>query len=133
QVELACSVSDCAAARRLPDEALGVTDGLGLFATLGALEHCLPADGREAFVRFAYRALPAVFGDGVAVAEGQERPLEHAPEVVEPIPASFVRLGFDVCEVHYTLECSPLFCNHQAGAIATNRWCLLDDFDVAVR
>lgn len=49
------------------------------------------------------------------------------------IPEHKILLGYDVVtfSVHTSPECSPLSCNALASEIATNRFCLLDDFQFA--
>jgi len=131
QVERVCSVSDCVAERRLPDATLCAANGLALFDTLAAIDAFVPPDSAAPFVRFAFRSLPVMFGS-IAGSEG-EQPLDLVAVRPEPIPAHFVPLGYDACQRGYTLECSPLSCNHKAAEFATNRWCLLDDFEVALR
>jgi hypothetical protein len=132
-VERVCGASCCVAARRLPDEAIFQGNGLSLFDTLAALDPFVPADAADTFVRFAYRSLPVDFGSVAGGAAQGDKPLDLANVRPEPIPLHFVRLGYDVCSRHHTLECSPLSCNGKAAEIATNRWCLLDDFEVALR
>ena len=51
------------------------------------------------------------------------------------LPEHKVLRGFDVVSysLHALPECSPLSCNSLAGALKANRFCLLDDFESALR
>jgi hypothetical protein len=136
QVEWVCSVSDCSCAARSLEHWIEhwLHNGLFVFDTLAKLECVLTADEASSFVRYGLRTLPAEFdeaADGVA----SEQAIDFADVHPEPIPEQFVRLGFDLSNrsVGSNLECSPLSCNNRAAEIATNCWCLLDDFEVALR
>jgi hypothetical protein len=107
---------------------------LFVFDTLALLESVIPPDSAAKYLRLGLRSLPVQFADdghgGV-----RELPLAVASVKPEPIPAHFVRLGFDVTSrsSQSTLEHSPLSCNGMAAEIATNRWCLIDAFDDALQ
>jgi hypothetical protein len=53
---------------------------------------------------------------------------------VEPLPASFVSLGFDAVSksVASFFECSLLSCNSMAAEMPVNRFCLLDTLEEAM-
>lgn len=84
---------------------------------------------RADFHVYGYRLFPVQFD------EGQKSPFEIPTVSAALLPASFERLGLDVvsrsCGTSY--ECSPLSCNHMAEHVAVNRYCLVDDVDVAFR
>jgi hypothetical protein len=52
----------------------------------------------------------------------------------EPIPGSFVSLGFDVANKTYSpfFECSPLSCNGMAEEVPVNRSCLIETLEDAI-
>jgi hypothetical protein len=100
---------------------------------LALLERVLPAGDAPYFLRYGLRTLPVEF-DLDAEGTVDERPLDLTTVQPAPIPADFVRLGYDLCSrsTGHDLECSPLSCNCCAAEIATNRWCLIDEFDDAL-
>jgi hypothetical protein len=100
---------------------------LGFFNTRQDALAILPPDA-AGFSLFAYRLLP------IRYLKDQEQPVEITAQNVEPLPPSFISLGFDV--VNKTLsaffECSPLSCNDMADEVAVNRFCLLETLDEAI-
>jgi hypothetical protein len=66
--------------------------------------------------------------------QDREEPLEIDVQNVEPLPASFVSLGFDVVNKTFSafFECSPLSCNGMADEVPVNRFCLLATLTEAV-
>ena len=92
-----------------------------------AWEAVFPED-RPGLVLFAYKLFPARFVDG------RQEPLEMPELAIEPLPDSFLRLGWDAVEIRghvhgYHFGCSPLSCNHQANlphAAPINRHCLAE-------
>jgi hypothetical protein len=86
-----------------------------------------------AYRMFAYRLFPAEFE------RGQQQPIAVPPLAVQPLPAAYHRLGYDVVSRcgGYTFECSPLSCNYAAEMTPVNEHCLVDDpaeaFRLAVR
>ena len=84
-----------------------------------------PADG---FAVFAYRLHPVQF------AKGQIQHIVIDELSVEPLPAGFESLGFDIVSksISAYFECSPLSCNGMANEVPVNRFCLVDGLDQAV-
>lgn len=84
---------------------------------------------RANFHVYGYRLFPVQFD------EGRQKPFAIPAVNAALLPASFERLGLDIvsrsCGTSY--ECSPLSCNHMAEHVAANRYCLVDDVDVAFR
>ena len=79
---------------------------------------------------FAYRMFP------VRIAEGVEKHYEIDPgglEPVQPLPEDYVWLGLDLVnrECDNLFECSPLNCNGWYSRVPVNRYCLLDQFEMA--
>lgn len=89
----------------------------------------VPDAARADFHVYGHRLFPVQFD------EGQQRPFEIPKVDAALLPVSFERLGLDMvsrsCGTSY--ECSPLSCNHMAEHVAANRYCLVDDVDVAFR
>jgi hypothetical protein len=78
---------------------------------------------------FAYRLFPVQF-DG-----GEQQPFAIPPLGVQPLPADYRRLGYDVASrsCGSSFECSPLSCNGAAEHVAVNEHCLVDDAAEAFR
>ena len=80
------------------------------------------------FRLFAYALVPIrYFND-------RTKPLEITGQDVEPLPASFVSLGFDVVNRTFSafFECSPLSCNGMADEVPVNRFCLQETLTEAI-
>ncbi len=142
-VEEICSVSECLS-KAPPDWVdcwLHNTD-TWLFDNPGAAWWVVPEADRERYRLYAYRLLPTLFHDS-----GKETELTLPEIEAVPIPASFIRIGFDAV-VHLTehlrqvghapeedstlsFGCSPMSCNYMAEEYAVNRYCLVDDLDTA--
>lgn len=132
QVEWVCSVADCqceggASPPGWQQHWLHDPE-LFLFPDLATLERVLPIEPAQPFLRFGLRAVPVWFGTA------GDTPLLHEPPRAAPIPPHFLRLGYDVCNRCGTssLEASPLSCNHLAGMLGANRWCLFDRLEQAL-
>lgn len=136
-VEEICSVSDCIA-----KTAVGWRDGakhnaFDVFDSPDLAWSVVPAGVRGDFELFAYRLYP------VQYVEGRQETLDKLEWwdlAVEPMPGSFVRLGWDAVEGgnHSDFGCSPLSGNGQVGRTgipAVNRYCLVsseqDGFELA--
>jgi hypothetical protein len=80
------------------------------------------AEERHKFKLYAYFMFPVRF-DG-----GREEPYELPALSVEPLPSSFIRLGYDAVSrsTGNDFECSPLSCNGMAEHVPVNRHCLVD-------
>ncbi len=100
---------------------------LGFFNTRQDALSILPLDA-TGFSLFAYRLLP------VRYLKDQAQPIEIAAQSAEPLPPSFVSLGFDVVNKTFSafFECSPLSCNGMADEMGVNRFCLLETLDEAI-
>jgi hypothetical protein len=72
---------------------------------------------------FAYRLFPVLFD------EGDQQPFVIPSLHVQPLPAGYSRVGYDVVSrsCGATFGCSPLSCNHAAELVPVNEHCLLDD------
>ena len=143
-VEEICSVSECIS-KSPPDWVdcwLHNTD-TWLFDDPGAAWWVVPEAERERYRLYAYRLLPTLFHDS-----GKETGLTLPEIKAAPIPASFVRIGYDAV-VHLTeylrqvghapdedstlsFGCSPLSCNYMAEEYPVNRYCLVEDLDTAL-
>jgi hypothetical protein len=113
-VEELCSVSDCIA--RGPDgwRDQGKHNFYDLYDTRELAWSVVPVGARADFELFAYRLHLVQFEDG------QAEPIEVWDDLeVEPLPHSFVRLGWDavVGGNHHSFGCSPLSCNGMAGGV----------------
>lgn len=138
-VEEICSVSECFS-KSPPDWVdcwLHNTD-TWLFDDPEAAWWMVPEAERERYRLYAYRLLPTVFHDS-----GKETELTLPEIKAAPIPASFVRIGYDAVgyrvgetagELHIppSFGCSPLSCNYMAEEYPVNRYCLVDDLDTAL-
>jgi hypothetical protein len=111
-VEEICSVSDCIAhgpegwPQQWKHNPYAMYDGPALAWSI------VPANIRSDYELFAYRLLQTQFIDG------RDEPMEEWCELsIQPMPASFVRLGWDAVEGgnYQGFGCSPLTCNNQAG------------------
>ena len=89
----------------------------------------VPETVRGEFDLYAYQMFPVEFVDG------EQRPFAIPQLNVEPLPASFDRIGYDAVSrsCGNNFECSPLSCNHMAEHLPTNRYCLIDEADSAFR
>jgi hypothetical protein len=148
-VDEICSVSECIS-KSPPDWVdcwLHNTD-TWLFDSPGAVWWVVPEVERERYRLYAYRLLPTLFHES-----GKETGLTLPEIKAVPIPASFIRIGYDAV-VHLTeylrqarrligetedepdsplsFGCSPLSCNYMAEEYPVNRYCLVDDPDTAL-
>ena len=124
-VEELCSVSDCVAPGPDGWRERQIHNVHELFDTRKLAWSVVPRRERPEFEMFAYRLYPVQFIDGRRKAWVPIWDL-----AVEPLPRSFVRLGWDavVGGDGHGLGCSPLSCNYQAGLPgipAVNRHCLM--------
>jgi hypothetical protein len=89
----------------------------------------VPETVRGEFDLYAYQLFPVEF------VAGEQRPFAIPQLNVEPLPASFERIGYDAVSrsCGNSFECSPLSCNHMAERSPANRHCLTDDADSAFR
>ena len=124
-VEEICSVSDCIA--RGPDgwRDQGQHNFYQMYDTPELSWSVVPVEVRAEFELFAYRLLLVEFADG------REEPMEEWYELtVDPMPRSFVRLGWDAVEGgnHVSFGCSPMSCNAGCDIVEIakkNRYCLV--------
>ena len=116
-----CSVSNCIAAS--PEGWIDhwLHNEWGFFDTQMDAQLVVPP-GSDGFTVCAYRLLPVRF------AHGQTKRLAISDLPVEPLPAGFVSLGFDIVSkgVSAFFGCSPLSCNRMADEVAVNRFCLVE-------
>ena len=133
-VDEICSVSECIS-KSPPDWVdcwLHNTD-TWLFDSPGAAWWVVPEVERERYRLYAYRLGPTLFHES---GKETEHPLPEIKAV--PIPASFVRIGYDAVVRHLddthigSFGCSPLSCNYMAEEYPVNRYCLVDDLDTAL-
>ena len=106
-VEEICSVSNCIARRMEADSGPEDATPLGLYDTPDQAWAALPVESRADFALYAYRLWPVQFDNG------EEEPIDLWWEpTVEPIAATYVRLGWDAVEGSngYGFGCSPLSC-----------------------
>jgi hypothetical protein len=89
----------------------------------------VPAERRADFQLYAYKMFPVGFEHG-------RRTDREFPKLdVEPLPPSFVRIGYDAVSRDQTpmFECSPLSCNGLAEDHTVNRYCLVDTEEAALQ
>ena len=91
-----------------------------------ATSHPWP-DPRFPWHLYAYRMFPLRFANGI------EHPWPVDIDGVQPLPADYDFLGLDVVsqEQDSQFRHSPLDCNGWYQAVPVNRYCLLDDWEVA--
>jgi hypothetical protein len=81
---------------------------------------------------YAYRMLAHIFESGVS------SPFETPNFPVQPIPITYISLGFDVAngspgrDILPFFGCSPLSCNGIAKEVKVNKFCLLPTLDMAI-
>lgn len=126
-VDELCSVSHCLNPAPENWVEYWCHNDLGFFNTRQDALSILPLDA-TGFSLFAYRLLP------VRYLKDQAQPIEIAAQSAEPLPPSFVSLGFDVVNKTFSafFECSPLSCNGMADEMGVNRFCLLETLDEAI-
>jgi hypothetical protein len=121
-VEEICSVSSCIST--VPDDGIDQWrhNELWVYDTEEIAWNVVPPEARHQFDLYAYFMFPVRF-DG-----GREEPYELPPLNVQPLPSSFVRLGYDAVSrsTGNNFECSPLSCNYMAEHVPVNRYCLVD-------
>jgi len=131
-VELICTVSECSSP--WPDGWMErwAHNELWLFDALATIESMIPAGQGKDFVRYGVKALPVEFTKDGPQPRKALLPMDEPQP--EPIPASFVRLGYDLAQWHGVgWECSALSCNGMAARYGANRFCLVDSFELAVQ
>jgi hypothetical protein len=98
-------------------------------------------EDRTACDLYAYFMLPVAFEEDGKMRDfnTEERDAIAAAEKgVEPLPAGFVCLGWDIVNNSMgwsywpQFECSPLTCSGLANEVATNRYGLIDELDCAI-
>jgi len=127
-VEQICNVSQCIAHGPHDVKELPFPNEFGGYETPAQAWESLEGDSGHLFELYAFRILPLLF-DG-----GESFPLSVPPLNLEPLPGSFVRLGFDVVEVinGQCLGCSPLSCNGRYLDAKINPFCLVSSQGEAV-
>ncbi len=100
---------------------------LGFFNTRQDALSILTRDA-TGFSLFAYRLLP------IRYLKDQAQRFEIMDQDDDPLPPSFISLGFDVVNKTFSafFECSPLSCNGMANEVAVNRFFLLGTLDEAI-
>ncbi len=125
-VEEICSVSTCIARGPEGWRAAQKQNFYDVFDDVELAWSVVPMEARALFELFAYRLSPVQFE------EGREEIVEEWYEhTVEPMPPSFVRLGWDAVQGGGLHGCSPLSCNNEVGQVGidpdmpeVNRYCL---------
>ena len=126
-----CSVSRCFS--EAPEGWLErwAHNSYGWFNSIKDAWEAVPEGRRGAFRLFAYRIAALRFRGGVA--ERTTVPQDVHPD---PIPPSFVSLGYDAVSKFMDsvieFECSPLSCNAMAPEFAVNEFCLLATEEAAM-
>ena len=110
-----------------------------LFDTPEAAWSVVPAAQQERYRLYAYRLLPVLFHES---GEETEHPLPELTAV--PTPDGFSCLGYDAVvrdpggrpsggwPMVPRFGCSPLSCNGMAAEYPVNRYCLVDELDIAI-
>ena len=128
-VEEVCSVANCVSPG--PDGWINHWrhNEMRLFDTPDLALSVVPEADRNELDIYAYQMFPVRF------VMGHQEPFAIPELPTAPLPDSFQFLGFDV--VSFSLEGgfehSPLSCNHMAESVAVNRYCLVDDLDLAFK
>ena len=128
KVEELCSVSCCIS--KAPEGWIQrwLHNELWLYDSEELAWRVLPeAQEAEDFELYAYRLFPLRYVDG------QEQSLQIPTLKVQPLSASYERLGLDVVNRSQNNQfgCSPLSCNGRAIDFTVNRHCLLDELKAA--
>ena len=101
-----CSVSQCIAAA--PDDWIShwTHNEFWVYKTRLEATGVVPSGAQSEFRIYAYRLLPVLF------TQGTQGTLEIPVTALEPLPAAYQSLGFDVVSRSSgtTFECSPLSC-----------------------
>lgn len=111
-VDEVCSVSDCIAQGPEGWRDQGKHNFYDMYNAPDLAWSVVPVEVRSEFELFAYLLHLVEFEDG------REEPMEQWCDLtVEPMPGSFVRLGWDAVQGgnHVGFGCSPLTCNNKAG------------------
>ncbi|MFO0810139.1 MAG: hypothetical protein U0746_16080 [Gemmataceae bacterium] len=126
-VEEICSVSNCIAEGYEQSGGFCVwgvrpDNEFGGYVSAAAAWAMVPPERWSEVSLYAYRVVPRLFEDG------QERVFDVPEFDVDPLPDTFVRLGYDAVEVGagWCWGCSPLSCNGVTHEAAVNRYCLVD-------
>jgi hypothetical protein len=128
-VEEICSVSCCIAKGAEGWIDLWRHNECSVFSTQELAWSVVPAEKRAGFELYAYKVFPLRFEHGAQI--DIQIPTLH----IEPLPQSFMRIGYDVASRSCTpmFECSPLSCNGLAEDHAVNRYCLVDTEETALQ
>ncbi len=124
-VEEICSVSDCIARGPEGWRDQGKHNVYDMYNNPHLAWSVVPVEVHSDFELFAYRLLLLEFK------EGRGEPMADWWELtVEPMPRSFVRLGWDAVEGgnHCSFGCSPMSCNAGCDVVEIakrNRYCLV--------
>jgi hypothetical protein len=129
-VEEVCSASPCMS--RGPDnwDLHWLHNQMGVYDSPELAWGVVPEVERAGFELYAFQVFP------VAFAKGERGAFVIPPLQVQPLPASFQRLGYDVVSwngPYFGFGCSPLSCMHMADHVPTNRHCLFDEVGTAFR
>jgi len=128
RVEEICSVSYCIVPGPEGWRDQGKHNVYDMYDTPELARSVVPVEARSDFELFAYQLLLVEF------AEGREESMEDWWELieltVEPMPRSFVRLGWDAVQGgnHQGFGCSPMSCNigcKDVEIAKRNRYCLV--------
>ena len=128
RVQEILSVSECMSPG--PDDCIErwTHNEMWVYSRIAAARDIVPEDELDRFELLAYRMSPIEWDAGKA----RPRPIPQLN--VEPLPADYRSVGFDVVSIMEGTAgfgCSPLSCNHMAGEIETNEYCLLATQPVA--
>jgi len=131
-VEAIGSISECIS--KAPPGRIDhwIHNDLALYDTLEAAQAVIPQGQEDDYKIFAYRVFPVCF-------DAQGMKAEEAWVGKVNAPATILHgwefLGYDLAgrSTGYGFECSPLSCNHCAENTPVNRYCLLDDLQLAIQ
>lgn len=142
-----CTVARCRPSGRMLLEDGDAANPFGLCdrvedALVAARNSSDDADAAEALRVYGYELLPVIHTEA-----GERKARIEAPALVEPIPASFMRIGYDAVEFQDnghggSFGCSPLSCNgmvsamrtggeHDLPGVSVNAYCLVDSLEEA--
>ncbi len=128
-VEEICSVSCCIS--QDPDDWVTkwLHNEMWVYDTPEMAWSVVPDSLRPTFDLYAYKLFAVLFE------KGEQKPFPLPELNVQPLSDSYTQLGYDVVSrsCGTAFECSPLSCNLMAKETTVNRYCLLDDWQIAFR
>jgi hypothetical protein len=137
-VKQICSVSDCISESPEDYVTKWLHNDLHFFDTEVLAIEVLQKGQESAFELFAYDIFPLQFDEN-----GLQEWISEV-QLTRPDLSTYKIIGYDLVSKtpnqldvypaqRYAWECSPLSCNHRAVDYPVNEYCLLNDYDVALK